>query len=259
MRPEMAQHRGLLDVRVRRAIAHGVDKPAASDAIQAGKGLLADAFLSPRLSFYPEIDRVIAKYPHDVRRVQQLMDEAGFVRGGDNFYAGRDGSVFELEVASSSGAKNEQENTIIVDNLRSAGINARTNILPAAQSRDAENYTQRPGVLVWGGGGDIASLDSFTSEQAAGPANRWRGSNYGAWINPEYDQLHFQFGQSLRQSEQVRLMADMNRILTQELPWIPYWYQPLVTAHVAALKGPVPRETPDAPNGIVRIWEWAWQ
>jgi hypothetical protein len=28
---------------------------------------------------------------------------------------------------------------------------------------------------------------------------------------------------------------------------------------VAALKGPVAREVPDAPNGMLRIYEWSWQ
>src|SRR5581483_7685892 len=107
----------------------------------------------------------------------------------------------------------EQENTVIVDGLKAAGFNARSNILPAAGSREAETYTQRPGELVWGGGGDQASLQSFISEQTPGPATRWRGDNYGAWNNPEYDRLFTEFNQTLRAPDRIQLVADMNRIL----------------------------------------------
>jgi peptide/nickel transport system substrate-binding protein len=187
------------------------------------------------------------------------MGEAGFVKGGDGFFAGRDGAPVEVGLWSSSGAKNEQENTVIVDGLRAAGVNAKSHIYPAAQSRDAETYTKTPGLLVWGGAGELTSLENFTSEQAAGPRNRWRGDNYGAWVNPTYDQLFIEYGRSLRATERVRYIAELTKILTEELPWIPYWYQPIVTAHVAAVKGPVARQTPDSPSGILRITEWEWK
>ncbi len=259
LRPELVQAKGLLDVRVRRALAHALNKTEAGDALQAGKGVLADAFVSSRLPYYQEVERVISKYPYDPAGSLRLMDEAGFTKGADGLFVGKDGSPLEVEVASSSGTKNEQENTVIVDGLKAVGFNAKSNILPAAQSREAENYTQRPGVLVWGGGGDLASLQSFTSEQVPGPATRWKGDNYGAWNNPEYDQLFGAFSQSLRAADRVHYIAEMNRVLTQQLPWIPYWYQPLVTAHVAGLKGPIAREVPDAPNGMLRIYDWNWQ
>ncbi len=259
LRPELVNPPGLLDVRVRRALAHAVDKPPTSDVLHDGKGLVADAFVSPRLPFYAEVDRVIAKYPYDLRRTEQLMGEAGYIKGPDGFFVGRDGTPFELGLWSSAGAKNEQENTVLVDALRNAGINARSQIYPAAQSRDAEIYTKTPGLLVWGGGGDLEGLGDFTSAEAAGPQNRWRGNNYGAWINPAYDERFADYGRSLQPPDRVRAIAELNRILTEELPWIPYWYQPIVTAHVAAVQGPIARQTPDAPSGILRIERWSWK
>jgi peptide/nickel transport system substrate-binding protein len=259
MRPELVEPAALLDLRVRRAIAHALDKATASEVLHDGKGLLNDAFISPRLPFYPEVDRVITKYPYDPRRTQQLMGEAGLSKGGDGFFVGRDGAAMEVGVWSSSGTKNEQENTVIVDGLRSAGFNAKSHIYPAAQSREAETYTKTPGVLVWGGAGELGSLENFTSEQVARPQNRWRGDNYGAWINPAYDQLFAEYSRSLQSSERVRMIGELNRILTDELPWIPYWYQPIVTAHVVAVQGPIARQTPDSPSGIHHIAQWTWK
>jgi ABC-type transport system substrate-binding protein len=187
------------------------------------------------------------------------MGEAGYTRGSDGFFVARDGVPMEFGLWSSSGTKNEQENTVIVGGLREAGFNARTHVYPAAQSRDAETYTKTPGVLVWGGAGELGSLENFTSEQLARPQNRWRGNNYGAWMNPAYDQLFAEYGRSLQPADRVRIIGEMNRILTEELPWLPYWYQPIVTAHVAAVQGPIARQTPDSPSGIHRTYQWTWK
>ena len=206
-----------VDVRVRRALAHALDKVPASEVLHDRKSLLADAFVSPLAPYYQEVERVITKYPHDPRRTQQLMEEAGFAKGADGLFGGRDGTAVELGLWSSSGAKNEQENTIIVDGLRAAGFNAKSQIYPAAQSRDAEIYTKTPGLLVWGGGGDLASLENFTAEQVARPENRWRGNNYGAWINPAYDRLFTEYGRTLRSSETPDSSSGIHRI--QEWTW----------------------------------------
>ena len=259
MRPELVDPPALLDVRVRRALAHALDKATASDVLHDGKGLVNDTFISPLLPFYQDVERVITKYPYDPRRSQQLMGEAGSTKASDGFFVRRDGAPLEVGLWSSSGAKNEQENTVMVDYLRAAGFNAKTHIYPAAQSRDAETYTKTPGLLVWGGAGELASLENFTAEQVARPQNRWRGNNYGAWINPAYDQVFAEYGRSLRPAERVRSIAELNRMLTEELPWIPYWYQPIVTAHVAAVQGPIARQTPDSPSGIHRIHQWTWR
>ena len=58
-----------------------------------------------RVDFYGEVDRVISKYPLDPRRTQQLLEEAGFTKGADGFFVGRDGVPLRLGVWSSSGTK----------------------------------------------------------------------------------------------------------------------------------------------------------
>ena len=40
---------------------------------------------------------------------------------------------------------------------------------------------------------------------------------------------------------------------------LPLYYNVRVVPHVAALKGPVARQVPDATRGILRIHEWEWR
>ena len=81
MRPEYVESPAFLDVRVRKALRFGVDAAAALDVVTAGKGILTYTLTSPRVESYSEIEQAVEKYPYDPKRAQQLMGEAGFVKG----------------------------------------------------------------------------------------------------------------------------------------------------------------------------------
>jgi len=54
------------------------------------------------------------------------------------------------------------------------------------------------------------------------------------------------------------LNAELERIFTTDLPAIPHWFNPSVTAYTSNLKGPVARQTPDSMTAIHKIWDWEW-
>src|SRR5205823_4374073 len=109
LRPEYQQPKALADVRVRYALAHGMDDQARVDVIDAGKGQVAYTMASPGLPYYPELDKAVLKHSYDPRRAQELMAEAGWTKGSDGFFVDASGDKFTIEVASSAGGKNEQE------------------------------------------------------------------------------------------------------------------------------------------------------
>jgi len=257
LRPDYADPPALRDVRVRKAVAHAIDANLANEVLNSNRGVIAPTLTSPKVDFYAEIDRVVAKYPFDQRRTQQLMEEAGFVRGADGFFVGRDGSSFQPGVWSSSGQKNEQENAVIVDSLRKAGIDASRKVFSAAQLADAEARALIPGLSTRGQ--TSRPLKDYTSEQVPRPDNRWRGENRGGWSSSTYDRASELYNRALERPEQIRQIVEMNRAVNEELPVIPHWFNPSVTAHVSALKGPVARQTPDTTTGIMRIHEWEWR
>jgi hypothetical protein len=67
------------------------------------------------------------------------------------------------------------------------------------------------------------------------------------------------FSVALDRADRVRAVAEMERIFTDQLPAIPHWFSPNVTAHVAALKGPVARQDPQTTGGTLRVHEWEWR
>jgi peptide/nickel transport system substrate-binding protein len=254
LRPEHVETPALLNATVRRAIASGMNAAGAVDALTGGKGLLTHTITSPGAEFYPEIERVIQKHPYDIRRVQQLMEEAGYARGGDGIYVGRDGQRVGFSVASSSG-RNEMETAIYVDGLRKAGFEATQRVVPAQQIRDPELRALLPGLQVRGGGEELIT---YTSEQIPGANNRWHGDNRGGWSNPEFDAAFLTFTTTLDRPDRIKQIAQMERIISEQVPAIPHFFNVYVVGHVNELKGPVARHTPLAGGSFLHVHTWEW-
>jgi peptide/nickel transport system substrate-binding protein len=255
MRPEHVETPALLNVLVRRAVASGMNVPGAIDALTAGKGLLTHTITSPGVPYYPEIERVIQKHPYDARRVQQLMEEAGFRKGADGFFASADGQPVRFSVASSSG-RNEMETAIYVDGLRRVGFDAKQTVVPAQQIRDPELRALLPGLQVRGGADQMIT---YTSEQIPGPDNRWHGDNRGGWSNPDYDRYFAAFSTTLDRTQRIAQRAQMERLITEQVPAIPLFFNVYVVAHSGDLSGPVARHTPLAGGSFLHVHTWEWR
>lgn len=256
LRPEHADPPALLDVRFRRGLAHAIDAQTAVQVLTGGKGLLTSTLTTPAADFYREVERVITRYPHDPRRAQQLLEEVGYARGQDGFFADRTGEMLKVGMWSSGGTKNEQENAVFVDSLRRSGINASGNIIPAAQVRDAQARALIPGLGLRGYGSK--AIETFSSAQVPKPENRWQGSNRGGWSNVDYDRAFLEYSVALERPLRIQKIAEMERAFTSELPGIPHFYGVAINGHVAALQGPQIRRVPDAGVGYFNshLWEW---
>jgi peptide/nickel transport system substrate-binding protein len=256
-RADVASPRALLDVRVRRALAHGVDAAAAFEASTAGKGLLMVCLTPPTKAYYPAVDRAIAKYPFDPRSTGRLLEEAGFVKGTDGFYGTTGGESLRVPVAADGGSVFERENAILVDSLRRAGVDAISHIVPVAQLGDNQARALLPALST--GGLGTPRYDKFSIASVARPENRWQGANRSGWANSEWDQLYQLSIRTLDPAERVAQIVQMEKIFTEEVAAIPHYFTPAATAHVAALEGPVTAFTPDAGRGILRVWDWHWR
>ena len=71
----------LKDVRVRQAIAHAIDKQVIRDVIWYGHGQIVSGPISPDLVPFRAED--LPHYAFDLKKAEQLLDDAGFPRGAD--------------------------------------------------------------------------------------------------------------------------------------------------------------------------------
>lgn len=238
LRPELAEPRALLDVRARKALLYAVDKEALNDALFEGQGILSETIVAPTVDYFPDVDRAITKYPYDLRRSEQLMGELGYARGPDGGYRSATEGRFGTELQVISQTQNEAEMSIMAAGWRQAGYDIREAVMPAVQAQNGQLRASFTGVFTSGGGSGETLLANHASSGIPRPENRWTSSNRGAWSNAEYDRLFEAFNATLDRAERTRQVAAMMRIFTAELPAFALYFQPAITGHVAALRGP---------------------
>lgn len=258
LRPETMATPALLDVRFRRALTHAMDRAGLNEAFLGGKGVLMNGHLSPLVPYYSRVEPGLTKYPHDPKRAEQLLEEMGMRRGSDGFYLGPNGQPFSFEVMVLANAANEAENTVIVEGYQRLGVNAVSRVLPVALFNDGQTRASVTGMLTTGGTGFEPDLSRFTSAKISRPETRWQGTNYGAWTNAEFERLWDAYNGTLDVSQQVQQLAQMEKLLSEEVPMIPMYYTPLVTPYVAGLSGPVLRTARVAEN-LFHLHEWYWR
>jgi peptide/nickel transport system substrate-binding protein len=258
-RPDQMSIRALLDVRFRRALAHGMDKHGLNEALMGGTGVVTDTVLSPKAPYYPAIEAVITKYPYDPRRAQELLEQMGLRRGQDGFYLGLDGQPFTLEILGLANPTWESENAIVVEGYRRLGLNAVGRILPSALFGDGQARASFGAMQLTGTGGFERGLGGALSSVAISrPENRWQGSNRGGWSNAEFDRLWNLYSTTLDRPTRIQQLAELEKVATEEIPTIAMYYTPTITPYVAGLSGPQLRTVGDS-DTLLRIWEWEWR
>jgi peptide/nickel transport system substrate-binding protein len=258
-RPEYVSPKALLDVRVRRALAHAFDTPGALEVFTGGRGVITSSMTSPLASYYPAIERVLTKREYDPRVTQRLLEEAGMVRGSDGFYVSATGEPLKVELWNTGGAVFERENRIFADSLRQGGVDATPETLGPARLADAEYRALIPGLFTGGAAVLDARLRQHSISDIPGPENRWQGNNRGGWANAEYERVWQAYNSTLDRSERIQQIAQMERLINEEVGSIPHYFTVVVNAHTANLEGPVARMTPDAPLSIYHIESWRWR
>src|SRR5439155_20864635 len=133
LRPAYAIPRANLDLRVRQASIHAIDRKALSDALLEGEGRVAETGAVPYEPYFDALDRVITRYPFDLRRTEDLMGQAGFTKGPDGVYRGPDEGRYAPEVLGIAEGQEGKETTAIADYFHQAGIDAQLRLVPAIQ------------------------------------------------------------------------------------------------------------------------------
>lgn len=238
-KPEVASPKGILDPRVRKAIAHAVDTKELSDALYQGKGVSAVTLAQLNSEQYALIDRSIAKYPFDMRRSEQFMADAGYTKGADGVYTHPIDGRFTPEWRATSGGDSETQVTVLSDMLKRAGMDARPYILPQIQGADAQVRASFPTLSNTSTTGSSEDWPRrLIKANIATPENRWQGSNRGGWTTPEYEALYGSYATSLNSSERDQLLARLMTIISEEMAIFPMYYLLDVTAHVSAVQAP---------------------
>jgi peptide/nickel transport system substrate-binding protein len=255
-RPDYLKSPPLLDLRVRRALAHTVDKESMDQGLFDGEGIPAYTIISPLAPHYREVERAITKYAYDPRRSEQLLNEAGFSKDAGGMFASASGERFQPPIWVTAGPLFERQLSIMVDTWRQAGIDAQGYVIPVAETRDNSSRVLFPGMLSHGiSTNERQGLETLYSGQIPTAANRWRGANRPGWSNAEYDRLWESFNTTLERPQRIQIVASMMKVLADELPYIPLFYNISVQSWASNLRGPTKNTPETLPYWNIHEWE----
>jgi peptide/nickel transport system substrate-binding protein len=241
--------RALLDVRVRQAIMHAIDREELGRVKTAGLAGASDTTYFPEHYLWPRVDRAITRYPLDIRRTEVLLNDAGWRKDPDGVFRNSGGDPLTMEVTASSDYPRTP--VIIADFLKRAGFDAKPVVTPEALDADAEYRASYPGVTAesWGPG----EYDNITAARAATPSNNFRGRNRGNYNNPEFEAIFGRLQTTLQERDRDDIFVELERFVTADVAVGNLYYQVRPAVVVKPLKGIV--SWPYTWN----TWEWRFE
>jgi peptide/nickel transport system substrate-binding protein len=248
----------LLDVRVRRAIAHALDREAIASVVTSGAAPATEIPVAPNDPLYARAQQVIAKYPFDRTRAMALLQEAGWTKRSDTL-VNASGEPFTLELRTSSSASdNVTQNDLIAADLTALGMQTSEVGVPTT-NRDNEYRASFPGLWTAATPIDVpGSLTRFTSDQCPRLSDRFSLPNLGCWSNREYDGFVQVVTTSL--DERAREDAELQalRVLTQDVGIFAMSYN---TENIPVRRGLVGPGTrwPAQTGTTWNVHEWEWK
>lgn len=226
----------LADVRVRRALAHAVDR---GEVARRLLGADVPVLQSPLRPFQPGHLPVFGRYAYDPARAAALLEAAGWRRDGSGVFA-RDGRRLELTVATPAGNELRRRTVrLLAARARAAGVVLRYRPEPPDRlyGRTLPRGDFDLALLAYGGSLDPSLTGTFASAQIPSEANGGTGQNYGRWRNARADALMRRSDAAVAPARRGRLLGALQRVVAEDVPVIPLYQQPNTAAHVAALTG----------------------
>ncbi len=213
------QHSALSDVKVRQALRMGLDR----ERIKAAgypTGTAAEALVSPA---FEKLTADLPAIPRDVSGANRLLDEAGWVKGGDGVRA-KDGQPLRLNQNAWPSKQWQDMMTIAQANWKELGVDVGISTVENARITDVLSGRFDAAPLGWGlTANPLVGLNlllhSTTSTYKQGGT-----FNVFHYSNQRVDAMLDEALASTDASEQERLVKEVQRIAYDEVPFIPIAY-----------------------------------
>ncbi|HVS74446.1 MAG TPA: ABC transporter substrate-binding protein [Candidatus Acidoferrales bacterium] len=211
---------------VRQALAFATDREAIIRYLLRGQARLATGILPPNHWAYTAD---VPSYPCDLSRAEKLLDAAGFPR--------KQGGVrLHLTLKTTTDEQARLVGAALQGQWKKAGIELELRPLELATLlSDATRGNFQLTLLRWvGGNNDPAIFDLVFSSKRFPPD----GANRGHYRNPRIDSLSLQILVETNLEKRKALCAEAQRILAEDLPYLPLWFTDVVSVHRRGL-GPI--------------------
>jgi peptide/nickel transport system substrate-binding protein len=248
----------LSDKQVRKAILYAIDR---QDLVNralaaAGQQLVANSLIPPISELF---NPGTPTFNFNPDQAKQILDAAGWTPGPDGVRV-KNGTRLSLKYQSTGSALRKKVMPLVKDNLAAVGIEVSIDQLPA-QAYFGINGPLRSGSLQIAEYADVGSNDAgqdavqkYISKNIPTAANSFSGSNYSRWNNPTADALLAQQINSLVPSVRQSAMGSFQLLMADEMPVVPLFFRPNVTAASNRLANYKPEFASNGYNW--NAWEW---
>jgi peptide/nickel transport system substrate-binding protein len=218
------------DVRVRKAIAYGMDRQSIVKYVLFGVGTPAVGIFRP--DFY-WTDKDLKAYDYNVEKAKSLLEEAGWKDSNGDGIVDKNGKNFEMSLITSPNRPSlPLMAEAIAGQLKEVGIKANVEILESGVVSDRQKKGEwdvtMSAVSVAMVPDASYILESFFT--SGGTSNK-------GYKNSEVDQLLEDAAGSKDEEERISMYKEVQSIIQEEVPIIPLTYYQMVVAKKDYVKG----------------------
>jgi peptide/nickel transport system substrate-binding protein len=235
------KHPFLTDPAVRQALNLLVDRASVQEQIYGRTGVATANFLNAPDRFNSKH----TKFEFNVEKASQLLEAAGWKKGGDGIRA-KDGVRLKMVYQTSINAPRQKNQAIVKQAAAKAGIDMEIKAVTASVyfSSDPANpdtythfYTDiqmytttmtQPDPELF--------MNQFTSWEVASKENKWQGRNITRWRSEEYDKVYRAAETEMDPVKRAALFIKMNDLVIQNVVVIPVVQRPRVAAVSSRLR-----------------------
>ena len=243
-----SKHPFLTDVRVRQAMALAIDKETMAKQLYGPTGAAAANVLTTPSSLASKATKV----EFNVDKANQLLDQAGYKRGGDGIRVTPDGTRMKVLYQTTINSLRQKEQDVVKDGWQKIGIETELKSIDAGVFFSADVGNPDTNAKFY------ADAEMFTATfdapfplqymkrfYGANPeldwaqkSNKWSPPNYLKWSNDEYNKLYEQVKTETDVQKASQMWIQMNDLVVNNYVSIPLIDRKSTDGKIKTLKGP---------------------
>jgi len=240
--PKKPKHRELLNLQVKEAFAHAIDRKKIAEVVWLGTATPADSFIPPATgSWY---NRNLKPERFDLALANRLLDKAGYPKGSDGIRVAGDHQMSYEVIDPTDVQSIPRSFQIIQADFRKIGVKLTLKPLDSSAAFDAigaPDYKYLKFDLAMWSWTALIDPDFMLSVLTCAQFGGWSDTGY---CNAGYDRMYAQQGVTVSVAKRRQIVWAMQAKIYRERPYIMLNWQDTVSAHSKKWTGWV-----DSPQG----------
>jgi peptide/nickel transport system substrate-binding protein len=238
------------DVRVRRALLHGIDRDAMVQNLFKGEKVISHLPLSRARKVNNKALAASTIYKFDTERAKKLLAEAGWKPGADGVLTNGKGEKMEFEFRVTAERRDhEQAQAIIADYWKKLGVRTNIKNMPNRLLNSADNRNRWPGAYIGSHNVTIEEWpERFHSKNIPTAENKFAPENVSGWNDPKKDAILDDINSIITPEQSEKLQIEFCKMFSAALPHLPLFFTPEVLVVKRGLTGITPRQESGGQN-----------